>query len=69
MPERIDYEGYPQIDNGVGSIRLFLDEFRDIASKKLPSKVHPPRHLTWVVGNAVRTAFGEILQQLNAVEG
>ena len=69
MPERVDYEGYPQIDNGVGSIRLFLDEFREIASKQLPSKVHPPRHLTWVVGNAVRTAFGEILQQLNAVEG
>lgn len=38
MPERIDYEGYPQIDNGVGSIRLFLDEFRDIASKNFPRR-------------------------------
>lgn len=69
MPDRVDYEGYPQIDNGVGSIRLFLDEFAADADDLLPAVVSPPRRLTWVVGNAVRNAFREILTRLNGVEG
>ncbi|MGC9504539.1 TIGR03279 family radical SAM protein [Baaleninema sp.] len=69
IPDTVDYEDYPQIDNGVGSIRLFLDRFTEDADRLLPESVSPPRRLTWVVGNAVRTAFDPILDRLNAVEG
>ncbi|MBP0000144.1 MAG: TIGR03279 family radical SAM protein [Cyanobacteria bacterium SID2] len=69
MPATEDYEDYPQIDNGVGSIRLFLDRFAEEADRLLPDTVLPPRRLTWVVGNAVRTAFDEILDRLNCVNG
>ncbi|BAZ09893.1 hypothetical protein NIES4071_17070 [Calothrix sp. NIES-4071] len=68
LPCEVEYEDYPQIDNGVGSIRLFLKEFATTAKKLLPAKVKP-RKFTWVVGNAVEKAFQPILQQLNSVDG
>ncbi|BAY24641.1 hypothetical protein NIES2100_44360 [Calothrix sp. NIES-2100] len=68
LPSEEEYEEYPQIDNGVGSIRLFLKQFAQKA-KSLPAKISPNKKLTWVVGNAVEKAFQPILQQLNAVAG
>ncbi|BAZ41301.1 hypothetical protein NIES4101_72650 [Calothrix sp. NIES-4101] len=72
LPCEADYGDYPQIDNGVGSIRLFLKEFEAIADQLLPSKLPakvPGRKFTWVVGNAVELAFQPILQRLNSVAG
>lgn len=68
LPSEAEYEEYPQIDNGVGSIRLFLKQFAT-AAKSLPSKITPKKKLTWVVGNAVEKAFQPILKQLNSVAG
>jgi putative radical SAM enzyme (TIGR03279 family) len=68
LPSEEEYEEYPQIDNGVGSIRLFLKQFAEKA-KSLPAKISPNKKLTWVVGNAVEKAFQPILQQLNTVAG
>lgn len=68
MPSADDYEDYPQLGNGVGSIRQFLDQFAQSASDYLPDAVHPPRTLTWVVGNAVEQAFQPIVDRLNQVE-
>jgi len=69
LPSEAEYEEYPQIDNGVGSIRLFLKQFAETAAQLLPAKINHPRKLTWVVGNAVEKAFQPILASLNAVEG
>ncbi|NJR37575.1 MAG: TIGR03279 family radical SAM protein [Leptolyngbyaceae cyanobacterium CSU_1_4] len=68
LPPESHYEDYPQIGNGVGSIRQFLKEFKG-AAKQLPPKIFSPRQLTWVVGNAVEQAFQPIVQRLNQVEG
>ncbi|BAY12186.1 TIGR03279 family radical SAM protein [Calothrix sp. NIES-2098] len=68
LPSEAEYEEYPQIDNGVGSIRLFLKQFEQ-AARSLPTKISPKKKLTWVVGNAVEKAFQPILKQLNAVAG
>jgi putative radical SAM enzyme (TIGR03279 family) len=68
LPPESHYEDYPQIGNGVGSIRQFLKEFKR-AAKRLPAKIDLPRSLTWVVGNAVEQAFEPIVQRLNQVEG
>jgi putative radical SAM enzyme (TIGR03279 family) len=68
LPSEAEYEDYPQIDNGVGSIRLFLKQF-DVAADKLLPKEVSPKTLTWVVGNAVEKAFQPILQRLNEVTG
>lgn len=67
LPPESHYQDYPQIDNGVGSIRLFLKKFEE-AAKDLPPQVSPPRKLTWVVGNAVELAFNPILERLNQIK-
>lgn len=68
LPCESEYEDYPQIDNGVGSIRLFLKKFNLAAENLLPQKVSK-REFTWVVGNAVEKAFVPIIQRLNVVDG
>ena len=68
LPCESEYGDYPQIDNGVGSIRLFLKKFNVVAENLLPQKVSK-REFTWVVGNAVEKAFMPIVQRLNVVDG
>jgi putative radical SAM enzyme (TIGR03279 family) len=68
LPPAEHYEDYPQIGNGVGSIRQFMSEFEVLAAKMLPQALDTPRHWTWVVGNAVEQAFGPLVQRLNQVE-
>jgi putative radical SAM enzyme (TIGR03279 family) len=69
IPPESHYEDYPQIGNGVGSIRLFLKQFQQTAQELLPQAIAPPRRFTWVVGNAVQQAFQPLVAQLNQVEG
>ncbi len=69
LPLEADYEDYPQIGNGVGSIRQFIKEFQRVAKKRLPESITPARHLSWVVGNAVEYAFEPLVKQLNQVAG
>jgi len=70
LPAASQYEDYPQIGNGVGSIRQFLEGFEAAADRILDGvSVSPPRRWTWVVGNAVEKAFEVIVDRLNEVEG
>ena len=69
LPPESHYEDYPQIGNGVGSIRLFLKEFFAIADKLLPERLNQPRSFVWLVGNAVEVAFQPLVERLNQVEG
>jgi putative radical SAM enzyme (TIGR03279 family) len=69
VPPATDYEDYPQLGNGVGSIRQFLKQFEASAQTYLPPLVSPPRDYTWVVGNAVEQAFQPVVERLNQVEG
>ena len=69
LPPQSHYEDYPQIGNGVGSIRQFIREFQKTAKKLLPAQITPSRRLIWVVGNAVEQAFQPLVKQLNKVQG
>ena len=69
VPSESHYEDYPQIGNGVGSIRLFLKQFQAKAKEMLPQAIAQPRRYTWVVGNAVEQAFQPLVKQLNQVSG
>jgi putative radical SAM enzyme (TIGR03279 family) len=69
LPLETEYEDYPQLGNGVGSIRRFIKEFQELAARELPKKINPPQTFTWVVGNAVETAFQPLVNILNVVEG
>ncbi len=69
LPPSDYYEDYPQLGNGVGSIRRFLDEFaQEIADWEI-AEISPPRTCTWVVGNAVENAFQPIVDRLNTIPG
>jgi putative radical SAM enzyme (TIGR03279 family) len=68
IPPSQHYQDYPQLSNGVGSIRLFLDEFQQL-EPTLPKRLNTPRQLTWVVGNTVEKAFTPICERLNQIEG
>ncbi len=68
LPPIEHYEDYPQLANGVGSIRRFLQDFEAVAPQ-LPPALAKPTRLAWIVGNAVELAFQPIVQRLNQVDG
>jgi len=68
LPPRLAYEDLPQQENGVGSIRAFLEAL-DQATADLPERVDPPRRLSWVVGQLVGEALAPVVERLNAMAG
>lgn len=69
LPPSDYYEDYPQLGNGVGSIRRFLAEFADEIADWDVTEISPPHKCTWVVGNAVENAFAPLVKRLNQVPG
>jgi putative radical SAM enzyme (TIGR03279 family) len=68
LPERQEYEDLPQQENGVGSIRAFLESL-DQATRSLPARLQVPRRLSWVVGRLVAEALAPVAARLNAIDG
>jgi len=64
LPPEKHYEDYPQLGNGVGSLRLFLSQFEQL---KLPLEIPAPLKLLWVVGNAVERAFQPVVERMNSI--
>jgi putative radical SAM enzyme (TIGR03279 family) len=64
LPSAEHYEDYPQIGNGVGSLRLFLSQFEQVS---LPAGLPSPLKALWLVGNAVGQAFQPIVQRMNSI--
>jgi putative radical SAM enzyme (TIGR03279 family) len=67
LPASASYEDYPQLGNGVGSIRRFIDEFQAEIADCEPPTLNAT--YTWVVGNAVEKAFQPIVDRLNQFPG
>ncbi len=68
LPKRKSYEDLPQEENGVGSIRSFLEEM-DEATSKLPLYIPKTRSCSWVVGKLVEKALEPICNKLNKIDG
>ena len=68
LPPRDSYEDLPQQENGVGSIRAFLESLEE-ASRDLPPRIEAPLRSSWVVGKLVDQALAPVTSRLNAVEG
>jgi putative radical SAM enzyme (TIGR03279 family) len=66
VPEREKYEGFPQLENGVGFLRLFLDELEQVA---LPSVISPPQTITIITGMSAAAAIKKLCQRLHEVKG
>ena len=68
LPPRPEYEDLPQQENGVGTIRAFLEALDD-ATQSLPERINQPRRCSWVVGRIVESALRPVTERLNAIEG
>jgi putative radical SAM enzyme (TIGR03279 family) len=69
IPPSSAYDGFPQIENGVGIVRNFLMEFRKQA-KKFPDRLRPRRTLTLATGELAESFMEKwILPGLRRVEG
>ena len=68
LPPRVSYEDLPQQENGVGTIRAFLESL-DAATESLPERVVEPLRSSWVVGRLVDKALETVTERLNGIEG
>ena len=68
LPQRSSYEDLPQQENGVGSIRAFLEQLDD-ATQELPAALPAPRSLSWVVGSLVGPSLQPVVERLRQVQG
>ena len=68
LPSRGTYEDLPQQENGVGTIRAFLEAL-DQATEQLPERIDSSVHSSWVVGRLVDQALALVQERLNQVDG
>lgn len=52
IPEEDDYDGYPQIENGVGMIRSMYEEFKDASSDLSEYDIYKRRSISIATGEA-----------------
>ncbi|MBI4536972.1 MAG: DUF512 domain-containing protein [candidate division NC10 bacterium] len=68
FPSGRSYEGYPQLGNGVGGSRKFLDEFRRL-ERRLPASVSPDCRVTMVTGTLALPVLRGPVDRLNGIAG
>lgn len=67
IPSDERYAGFPQVENGVGLTRLFLDEWEEVQND-LPGKVFPLK-ATIVTGVLGEKVLSPVTARLNKIEG
>ncbi len=68
FPSTSAYEGFPQLEDGVGVSRIFLDELRQVQKSILTKKLRPGRY-TLVTGTLATPLVQHLAEVLNTVEG
>ena len=66
VPGRAHYEDFDQIENGVGLVRRFLDDWKH-TEKKLPIGLERPLRGTLVTAELITPTFEPIIARLNQV--
>ena len=72
LPEESYYEGYPQIENGVGMITSLMTEFKDELNylDEYLENFNPPRHISIATGVAAYDTIKSMAVELEArIEG
>ena len=68
IPGRRYYEDFPQLEDGVGTVRLFLDRAYDVA-RRLPDRLERPVQMTLVTGELPAQVIQRFVQTLQRVQG
>lgn len=66
IPENEYYEGYPQIENGIGLVRGFLDNWDDYSDELL--KQYSNKKVLFVTGVLFYPILNELIEKLNLKE-
>lgn len=66
VPSSERYADFPQIENGVGLTRLFLDEWTALEGK-LPSKVKKPLSVVLITGMLGKSLIKPVAERLNKI--
>ena len=64
IPPAKYYGGFNQLEDGVGALRMLLDDFK---SRKLPKKIDKPMKLSFATGYAAKYAIDKIAEKLNKI--
>ncbi len=65
IPPTKYYGHFNQLEDGVGSIRMLLDDFK---SRKLPKKIKTPLKLSFATSYAAKYAIDKIAEKLNKIK-
>ena len=66
LPAYENYEDFPQLENGIGMVRLFWEQF---SQAELPSSVSPEREAILVTGVSGQYALEPVVKRLNQISG
>ncbi len=67
LPEKKYYNGFSQLEDGVGSLRCLIDDFEK-RKKKIPKKVKIKKEFTIACSVSAQNVFFMIAQELNKTE-
>ncbi|MGC8668004.1 MAG: DUF512 domain-containing protein [Chthonomonadales bacterium] len=68
VPGRRHYEEFPQLEDGVGTVRLFLEGVRRL-ERRLPQRAPTPVRATLVTGELAAGVLQSFAERLNRIEG
>lgn len=68
MPPADVYEGADQIENGVGMVRQFQDEW-DVARHKLPPRLRSPKRVIVVTGTLAEPVLRPVVERIGRIPG
>lgn len=68
LPEKKYYNGYSQLEDGVGSLRCLIDDFKK-RIKKVPKTVKSQKEFTVACSVSAKDAFIMFADQLNKIDG
>jgi len=66
VPASKEYDGFPQVENGVGMVRLLLDEWRELKAGLPGTRLKPA---TLVCGMLIFPVLARIVEKLNRLAG
>jgi len=60
------YEDYSQLENGVGMVRYFWDQWQEV---RLPLAIEPAREIFFVTGKLGEKVLKPVMDRLNSIQG
>lgn len=68
MPPADVYDGADQVENGVGMVRQFLDDW-DVARRRLPARARGDRRIVVVTGALAQSVLEPVVERINRIPG